>query len=55
MTLPAFAEKHVQAARSAWQRMMAAWASASQTERATAVILGLMIVGGIVIRIRAIW
>jgi dolichyl-phosphate-mannose--protein O-mannosyl transferase len=55
MTLSAFAEKYVQAARSAWQRMMAAWASASQTERATAVILGLMIVGGIVIRIRAIW
>jgi hypothetical protein len=55
MTLSAFAEKYVQAARSAWQRMMAAWASASQAERATAVLLGIMIVGGIVIRIRAIW
>ena len=55
MTLPAFAEKYAQDAWSAWQRVKAAWASASRTEQATAVLLGIMIVGGIVIRIRAIW
>lgn len=55
MTLPAFAEGYVQSARAAWQRVKAAWMSASQAERATAVLLCIMIVGGIVIRIRAIW
>jgi dolichyl-phosphate-mannose--protein O-mannosyl transferase len=55
MTLPAFADKHMHDAGAAWQRVKATWASASQTEQATAVLLGIMIVGGIVIRIRAIW
>jgi dolichyl-phosphate-mannose--protein O-mannosyl transferase len=47
--------KFARAVRSAWQRVMAAWASASQIERATTVLLGIMIVGGVALRIRAIW
>ena len=47
--------KFAGAARSAWQRVTAAWASASPTERATTVLLGIMIVGGVVLRIRAVW
>jgi dolichyl-phosphate-mannose--protein O-mannosyl transferase len=55
MTSLAVSAKFARAARSAWQRVTAAWASASPTERATTVLLGIMIVGGIVLRIRAIW
>jgi dolichyl-phosphate-mannose--protein O-mannosyl transferase len=55
MTSPAVTQKCAQAARAAWQRVTAAWASASQTERATTVLLGIMIVGGVALRIRGIW
>ena len=55
MTSPAVTQKYAQAARAAWQRVTAAWASASQTERATTVLLGIMILGGVALRIRAIW
>ena len=55
MTSTAVTAKFARAARSTWQRVTAAWASASLTERATTVLLGIMIVGGIVLRIRAVW
>ena len=55
MTSLAVTAKFARSARSAWQRVTAAWASASPTERATTVLLGIMIVGGIVLRVRAIW
>jgi dolichyl-phosphate-mannose--protein O-mannosyl transferase len=55
MTSLAVTAKFAQAVRSAWQRVTAAWASASQTERATTVLLGIMIVGGVFLRIRAVW
>jgi dolichyl-phosphate-mannose--protein O-mannosyl transferase len=55
MTSPAVAAKFAQTARSVWQRLTAAWASASLTERATTVLLGIMIVGGVALRIRAVW
>jgi len=55
MTAPAVTAKFAQSARAAWQRVTAAWAAASLTERATTVLLGIMIVGGVVLRIRAVW
>jgi len=55
MTSPAVTAKFAQAARSNWQRVTAVWAQASLTERATTVLLGIMIIGGIVLRIRAVW
>ena len=43
------------AARSVGQRAKAGWSSSSPVERATTVLLGIMIVGGVVLRIRAVW
>jgi len=52
MTSRPLTARFARSARSTWQQMSAAWALAPLAERTTTILLGLMIVGGVFLRIR---